>query len=239
MQTNDLTTLFEDGGDVFFFENQMVEKYVLPENRHDFYLFLSAAGLQFGLNLKTRKIVGDAIDRLQFDLHPSSLRQSDNGAQEVEDVQFSVLDTNSWNADKSLSFYRLLSMELQKQSSFLFLNSLYGKYRYVEKGKRNHTEETLYQTTAWRAIFRTPWLLGSDGQWHQPSEIEESSQLSDMYDKDDVDLLFFLNVKKSEEKQTLTKEQKEVIRIWEKFKSQGLSLSDLEMAVDFWKKHRQ
>lgn len=239
MQTTDLTTLFEDGGDVFFFENQMVEKYVLPENRHDFYLFLSAVGLQFGLKLKTRKIVGDAIDRLQFDLHPSSLRQSDNGAQEVEDVQFSVLDTNSWNADKSLSFYRLLSMELQKQSSFLFLNSLYGKYRYVEKGKRNHTEETLYQTTAWRAIFRTPWLLGSDGQWHQPSEIEESEQLSDMYDKDDVDLLFFLNVKKSEEKQTLTKEQKEVIRIWEKFKSQGLSLSDLEMAVDFWKKHRQ
>jgi hypothetical protein len=237
MQTNDLTTLFQDGNDVLFFENQTVEKYILPENRHDFYLFLSAAGLQFGLKLKRYRIEGNAVDLQQFDLHPASLRQSDNGAQEVEDVQFSDLNCNSWNGDKSLSFYHLLSKELQKQSSFLFLNSLYGKYSYVEKGKRHHTEETLYQTTAWRAIFRTPWLLGNDGEWHQPSEIEESAQLSDMYEKEDVDLLFFLNVKKSEEKQYMTKEQKEVVRVWERFKSQGISLSDIEEAVELWKKN--
>jgi DNA-binding transcriptional MerR regulator len=58
-----------------------------------------------------------------------------------------------------------------------------------------------------------------------------------MYEKEDVDLLFFLNEKKSEEKQYMTKEQKEVVRVWERFKSQGISLSDIEEAVELWKKN--
>jgi DNA-binding transcriptional MerR regulator len=35
----------------------------------------------------------------------------------------------------------------------------------------------------------------------------------------------------------MTKEQKEVVRVWERFKSLGISLSDIEEAVELWKKN--
>lgn len=238
MQTNALKSLLKNCEGIKYFENTIVEKYIKPEDRKDFYVFLSAAGLRFGLNLKREMRISSLSALMLYDLHPRSLRQTDDGAQEIEDVLFEDVDTQEWDEEKSQAFYILLNQEIQKQSSFLFLNSLYGKYRYVEKGKRNHTEEPVFQTTAWRAVFRTPWMLGRDGKWHQPSEIGESGLLADLYDKEAVDLLFFLNIKISDEPLVLTKEQKQALSFVEDCRKRGILLSDIERAVEIWEKNR-
>ncbi len=222
-------------GDALFFGNDEVERMVAPEKRRDFYAFLSAAGLHFGLNIKTVERTPSAFIQRSLDLHPASLRQSDNGAQQILDRELDG-GSGAWTVERSVAFFRLLRKEVERQTAFVFRTALEGVYRYVEKGKRHYTETSIYWTTAKQLIYKTHWIYGKDQQWHTAEDLHESSQLADMYDKESADVLLFLGIRPSEQEQKPTDEQWQAVRLVEKYRAQGLSLSDLQQAVEQWLK---
>lgn len=234
MRNSLLNSFLQDDETIFFFENKTVEKYILPERRDDFYSFLSFAGLNYRLKVEKVNREPSSIVLKELDLHPVSLRQVDKGAQVIEDKIIVGADNFIRNITKerSAAFFKLLSEEIKDKTSFMFRSALEGSYQYVEKGKRSVTTETIRQTSAINFIFHSKWLYAKDGRLCSVNEIEETQQLDLLYDFTTPDLLFFLNIRISDDLKNLTQDQREAVNLVNRFKAKGLSVSEMEKILE-------
>ncbi len=238
-RTTDLVDFMSDCPSAYFFDNEWIVENILPEERDDFYTFLSEIGVHFGLNIKEVRRNKNSKYYYDLDLHPVSLRTVDEGAQEIIDKDIEGASPEQWTERKSVAFFNLLNKSVQSLTTYLFNVSLEGTYRYVQKGKRNYTEEVIYHTTAKSIVYHSPWLKSTDGQWVSPETVKQSSQLAPIYNLNAVDLLFMLGIQNVKIPTNLTVEEKEFVSFALQCKSEGLSLKDLENAIDLWKKHKK
>jgi hypothetical protein len=166
----------------------------------------------------------------KLSLKPISLRQYDKGAQIIKDKE--IVGFESFLAhitpQSSAAFFHILKKEIEKQSSYLFRLSLQGDYQYIEKGKKHYTQEIITSTSAIQSIFKSRWIYNKEEKLCTPQEINDSSELSEIYDISATDLLFFLGIKLSSEISNLTQSQREAIAIVNKFRSNGISISMME-----------
>ena len=187
-------------------------------------------------HLTIRDVIRTPLEakRLGLELNPVSLRQYDKGAQEITDKEISGWDhfIQHLSPKRSAAFFRLLSEEIQRTTSFLFAQSLMGDYSYVEKGKQTRTQQRIAHTTARKVISETQWVYDKTGGTRTPSEIGETNQLSPLYSIASNDIFFFLGIKISDDLKGLTKEQKESIDIVNKFKECGFTIRDMEKLLE-------
>ena len=238
-RTTDLVDFMSDCQSTYFFDNEWIIENILPEERDDFYTFLSNIGVHFGLNIKEVKRDKNSRCYRDLDLHPVSLRTVDDGAQVILDKDIEGASPEQWTERKSVAFFNLLNKSVQSLTTYLFNVSLEGTYRYVQKGKRNYTEEIIYHTTAKKIVYHTPWLKSSDGRWVSPSEVEYTSQLASIYNLEASDLLFMLGIQKMEFPSNLTAEEQTFVSFALQCKSDGMTVKDLENAVNLWKKEQK
>ena len=238
-RTTDLVDFMSDCPSTYFFDNEWIIENILPEERDDFYTFLSNIGVHFGLNIKEVKRDKNSRCYHDLDLHPVSLRTVDDGAQVILDKDIEGASPEQWTERKSVAFFNLLNKSVQSLTTYLFNVSLEGTYRYVQKGKRNYTEEIIYHTTAKKIVYHTPWLKSSDGRWVSPSEVEYTSQLASIYNLEASDLLFMLGIRKMEFPSNLTAEEQTFVSFALQCKSDGMTVKDLENAVNLWKKEQK
>lgn len=231
LESDMLRDFFIDADSVCFFEKEWIAHAIPPEKRKNFYDFLLAAGVHFGLYIKSVKKESSESLLEKLDLHPISLRQSDNGAQIIIDKEIDALNSMKWDVNKSAAFYSLLQNEVQQRTPFMFRTQIEGIYTYTEKNKRHSTQETIYLTTAKQTIFRTPWLLTQSGKWASPNDIDDTTQMADFYDKKANDLLLFLGIQQKGGEQRLSPQQEEALRFFDQCLSQGISLNVIKEAV--------
>lgn len=215
---------------IYFLEKEDIQSAIEPENRDQFYLFLQDLGVNFQMNIRSVKRTPSALISNKLDLHPISLRQYDNGAQEIMDKEIAGWDyfIQHLTPQRSLAFFQLLAAEIQKSTSFLFSQSLAGTYSYVEKGKQGRTNERINKTTAKRVLLEDKWLYNNKGETCSATEINSTAELSSQYGIAQGDIFFFLGIKLSDELKNLTKEQREAIDIVNKFKEHGISIQEME-----------
>ena len=234
LRTALLNDYWEGCADIYFIENQTIAEAIVPENRSTFYEFLLQLGVQTHLTI--RDVIRTPLEakRLGLELNPVSLRQYDKGAQEITDKEISGWDhfIQHLSPKRSAAFFRLLSEEIQRTTSFLFAQSLMGDYSYVEKGKQTRTQQRIAHTTARKVISETQWVYDKAGGTRTPSEIGETNQLSPLYSIASNDIFFFLGIKISDDLKSLTKEQKESIDIVNKFKECGFTIRDMEKLLE-------
>lgn len=238
-RTTDLVDFMSDCPSTYFFDNEWIIENILPEERDDFYTFLSNIGVHFGLNINEVERSKNSRYYHDLDLHPVSLRTVDDGAQVILDKDIEGASLEQWTERKSVAFFNLLNKSVQSLTTYLFNVSLEGTYRYVQKGKRNYTEEVIYHTTAKKIVYHTPWLKSSDGRWVSPSEVEYTSQLAPIYNLEALDLLFMLGIQKMEFPSNLTAEEQTFVSFALRCKSDGMTVKDLENAVNLWKKEKK
>ncbi len=235
-RTTDLVDFLFDCPSTCFFDNEWIVKNILPEERDDFYSFLSNIGVHFGLNIKEVRRNKNSRYYYDLDLHPVSLRTMDDGAQEILDKDIEGASPEQWTERKSVAFFNLLNKSVQRLTTYLFNVSLEGTYRYIQKGKRNYTEEVIYHTTAKSIIYHSPWLKSADGQWVSPEMVKQTSQLAPIYNLTAVDLLFMLGIQNVKIPTNLTVEEQGFVSFALQCKSDGMSLKDFQNAIDSWKK---
>lgn len=230
LRTEQLHNYWEGHPERYFLDNQTIIDAIPPEERSTFYEILMRIGVTTTLSIETIRRTPLEAKRLGLELNPVSLRQYDNGDQEIMDKEISGWDhfIHHLTAERSAAFFNLLSEEIQRSTSFLFAQSLAGDYSYVEKGKQTRTRQRIAHTTARKVIFEEKWLFNKSGEKCTPQEIAETNQLSHIYDIANNDIFFFLGIKISDDLKGLTKEQKEAIDIVNKFKESGYTLRDME-----------
>lgn len=213
-----------------FLDARLVKEGFLPEKREAFYQFLSAIGVSFGLKINQVNRSPRSQEALRLSLNPKSLRQYDNGDQQIEDCEISGFDAFFTHITKTASaaFFKLLSARIERQSSYMFQRSLEGKYSYVEKAKKTRTEETLRHTTAWHSIFSEKWLYDLSGELRTPSEIGSVDHLAACYAIDTPDILFFLGITDDPTLRGLNPEQRRAVTLVRAFESEGISIETLE-----------
>lgn len=229
-----LSSFLKDNRNVYFFENEFVENEILPEKRDAVYTFLSAAGLHFGLNVLEVQRQPSPWVLESLNLHPSSLRQVDNGAQIIKDKMFVGMDEmlSDPTKERSAAFFKLLVSEIKNQTAFMFRKSLEGYYQYYEKGKRTATEEVIRQTTAMNTLFHAKWLYSSSGTLVSASEVTETSQLASFYDFSSPDLLIFLQIKLSDDLKNLSQSQREAVEFVSYYQSKGISVEQMKQIME-------
>lgn len=234
LRTSLLNDYWEGCTDIYFLENQTIADAILPENRSTFYEFLLQLGVQTHLTIRDVARTPLEAGRLGLDLNPVSLRQYDKGAQEITDKEICGWDhfIQHLSPKRSAAFFRLLSEEIQRTTSFLFAQSLMGDYSYVEKGKQTRTQQRIAHTTARKVISEAKWVYDKAGEARTPGEIGETSQLSPLYSIASNDIFFFLGIKISDDLKGLSKEQKESIDIVNKFKECGFTIRDMEKLLE-------
>lgn len=229
----DIETFLKNYNRSYFIDNDFITNYISPERRESFYMLFTYLGGHNGLRFehKDKKITAELAKKME--LKPLSLRQTDNGAQEVTDIEIFGFDhfIDNITEEKSIAFYNLIAKEIEKSTTYLFRTSLIGKYRYVEKGKKKFTEENLKNTSAFVSIFNSKWLYGKDGKRHSPSEELDSSQLSDFYDFSKSDILFFFGITFDVELAGLTERQRRAMLIIRAFEKAGITMEQLEENV--------
>ncbi len=229
LRTQLLNDYWEGCPDIYFIERETILN-LSPEKRERFYVFLEELGVSSKLD--TQEIQREASQEVSelLGLHPTSLRQYDNGAQIIIDKEIRGWDhfISHLTPKRSLALYQLLCDEIQRSTSFLFAQSLAGKYSYVEKGKQGRTEERIAKTTAKRCLLEDAWLYNREGEISSPQAIQESSELSSQYSTVQTGVFFFLGIKISDELKGLSTEQREAIDIVNKFRKHGFTIRDME-----------
>lgn len=230
LQRENLFDYWEGNPYVYFLNNQTIIDAIVPEQRDKFYGFLSELEIVSGLDIQDCKRTAGSPQANKLDLHPISLRQYDNGAQEIIDKEISGWDffIRNITPKRSSALFKLLSEEIQRTTSYIFAQSLCGTYSYVEKGKQGRTTQRIIQTTARKELLEEAWLYDADGKLCSPKEIGETNRLSQQYDIANNDIYFFLGIKISDDLKSLTREQKESIDIVNKFKAHGFSIKEME-----------
>lgn len=230
LRTRLLNDYWEGCPDIYFLERETIQKYISPEKRERFYVFLEGLGVASTLEIQEVKREASEEVSQRLNLQPVSLRQYDNGAQIILDKE-----VRGWNhfiqhltPKRSQALYQLLNDEIQRSTSFLFSQSLVGRYSYIEKGKQGRTEERLSPTTASRVLHEDPWLYNSEEIACAPNSLTESSQLSSQYSIAQTDIFFFLGIKIADDLKGLNREQREAIDIVNKFKKHGFTIRDME-----------
>lgn len=230
VEVPDLKLFLAHDSSVAFLDPRLAKEGFLPEKREAFYKFLSAVGVSFGLKLRQVRRLPDSKEALRLSLAPKSLRQYDQGDQQIDDCEiegFASFLTHI-TEKSSQAFFRLLSEQIERQSSYMFQLSLKGQYRYVERAKKSYTEEVIAHTTAWHSLFSDKWLYGVDGNWASPSEIASVDRLSSSYRIDTPDILFFLGISDDAAFRGLTPEQRRSVKLVRSFDEMGISVDRLE-----------
>ncbi|MBP5455585.1 MAG: hypothetical protein J6Y37_03735 [Paludibacteraceae bacterium] len=232
----ELKTFLAYDATVAFLDSRLAKEGFLPEKREAFYKFLSAVGVSFGLKVKRVRRLPGSEEALRLSLTPKSLRQYDQGDQQIEDCEIEGFSSflSHMTEKSSVAFLLLLSDQIERQSSYMFQLSLKGQYRYVERAKKSYTEEVIAHTTAWHSLFSDRWLYDAEGNCASPSEIGSVDRLSSSYRIDVPDILFFLGISDDAAFRGLTLEQRRSVKLVRSFDEMGISVERLErLLVDY------
>ncbi len=187
---------FADNADAVFLPNDFIEKSVSPSDRQTFYTFVSACGVCFDVRIDCN-VLRHPIDYKAFGVSdedmpsPSKLKETEIDDREI--VGFNHF-LQHLSLDRSLAFCRMLQSLLDKEVPTEVLRRLTGKYRYTPKGKRNSVETTLKNTTAYRQLFKSRWLMKTNGEYASVAEIPSSDMLMPAYDAIPYSVFSFLGI---------------------------------------------
>lgn len=187
---------FADNADAVFLPNDFIEKSVSPSDRQTFYTFVSACGVCFDVRIDCN-VLRHPIDYKAFGVSdeempsPSKLKEMEIDDREI--VGFNHFLSHP-SLDRSLAFCRMLQSLLDKEVPTEVLRRLTGKYRYTPKGKRNSVETTLKNTTAYRQLFKSRWLMKTNGEYASVAEIPSTDMLMPAYDAIPYSVFSFLGI---------------------------------------------
>ncbi len=189
-------SFFAGDADAVFLPNEFIEKHIAPSDRQTFYTFISACGVCFDVRID-ESILRHPIDYKLFDISddempsPSKLKEAEIDDREIAGFA-NFLQHPS--LEKSLAFCRMLQSLLDKEVSTEVMTKIRGKYRYTPKGKRNPVETTLKNTTAYRQLFQSRWLMKTNGDYATVGEIVSTDMLMPAYDEIPYSVFSFLGI---------------------------------------------
>lgn len=187
---------FADNADAVFLPNDFIEKSVSPSDRQTFYTFVSACGVCFDVRIDCN-VLRHPIDYKAFGVSdeempsPSKLKETEIDDREIVGFNHFLCHPS---LDRSLAFCRMLQSLLDKEVPTEVLRRLTGKYRYTPKGKRNSVETTLKNTTAYRQLFKSRWLMKTNGEYASVAEIPSTDMLMPAYDAIPYFVFSFLGI---------------------------------------------
>lgn len=187
---------FADNADAVFLPNDFIEKSVSPSDRQTFYTFVSACGVCFDVRIDCN-VLRHPIDYKTFGISdeempsPSKLKETEIDDREIVGFNHFLCHPS---LDRSLAFCRMLQSLLDKEVPTEVLRRLTGKYRYTPKGKRNSVETTLKNTTAYRQLFKSRWLMKTNGEYASVAEIPSTDMLMPAYDAIPYSVFSFLGI---------------------------------------------
>lgn len=187
---------FADNADAVFLPNDFIEKSVSPSDRQTFYTFVSACGVCFDVRIDCN-VLRHPIDYKAFGISdeempsPSKLKETEIDDREIVGFNYFLCHPS---LDRSLAFCRMLQSLLDKEVPTEVLRRLTGKYRYTPKGKRNSVETTLKNTTAYRQLFKSRWLMKTNGEYASVAEIPSTDMLMPAYDAIPYSVFSFLGI---------------------------------------------
>lgn len=187
---------FADNSDAVFLPNDFIEKSVSPSDRQTFYTFVSACGVCFDVRIDCN-VLRHPIDYKAFGISdeempsPSKLKETEIDDREIVGFNHFLCHPS---LDRSLAFCRMLQSLLDKEVPTEVLRRLTGKYRYTPKGKRNSVETTLKNTTAYRQLFKSRWLMKTNGEYASVAEIPSTDMLMPAYDAIPYSVFSFLGI---------------------------------------------
>lgn len=187
---------FADNADAVFLPNDFIEKSVSPSDRQTFYTFVSACGVCFDVRIDCN-VLRHPIDYKAFGISdeempsPSKLKETEIDDREIVGFNHFLCHPS---LDRSLAFCRMLQSLLDKEVPTEVLRRLTGKYRYTPKGKRNSVETTLKNTTAYRQLFKSRWLMKTNGEYASVAEIPSTDMLMPAYDAIPYSVFSFLGI---------------------------------------------
>ena len=187
---------FADNADAVFLPNDFIEKSVLPSDRQTFYTFVSACGVCFDVRIDCN-VLRHPIDYKAFGVSdeempsPSKLKETEIDDREIVGFNHFLCHPS---LDRSLAFCRMLQSLLDKEVPTEVIRHLTGKYRYTPKGKRNSVETTLKNTTAYRQLFKSRWLMKTNGEYASVAEIPSTDMLMPAYDAIPYSVFSFLGI---------------------------------------------
>lgn len=195
-ETSSQRIFFADNADSVFLPNDFIERYISPSDRQTFYTFISACGVCFDVRIDSDTL-RHPIDYKVFGISeeempsPSKLKET-----EIEDREIAGFDhfLHHLSLDKSLAFCRMLQNLFEKEVSTEVMKKITGKYRYTPKGKRNPVETSLKNTTAYRQLFQSRWLMKSNGEYASAAEIPSTDMLMPTYDEIPYSVFSFLGI---------------------------------------------
>jgi hypothetical protein len=225
-----LRTYLENYPESYFLDKRVIEEGFLPEKRESLYEFLLALGVSSGLKIKTKKLEPLKKELIRLELSPKSLRKYDKGSQVIIDKEIEGFENYLENItqERSKAFVDLLIKAIQEQGSFMFGLSLEGEYLYIEKSKHNYTMESVRETSARQALFKTKWLYDTDGNRKSPADIGTSLNLSSVYEKKSSDLFFFLGISHDPTMDNLDEKQRRAVLLVHELEEKGISIEALE-----------
>ena len=187
---------FADNADSVFLPNGFIERHISPSDRQTFYTFISACGVCFDVRIDS-DVLRHPIDYKEFGISeeempsPSKLKET-----EIEDREIAGFDhfLHHPSLDKSLAFCRMLQNLFEKEVSTEVMMKITGRYRYTPKGKRNPVETSLKNTTAYRQLFQSRWLMKSNGEYVSAAEIPSTDMLMPAYDEIPYSVFSFLGI---------------------------------------------
>lgn len=187
---------FADNADAVFLPNDFIEKSVSPSDRQTFYTFVSACGVCFDVRIDCN-VLRHPIDYKAFGISdeemssPSKLKETEIDDREIVGFDHFLCHPS---LDRSLAFCRMLQSLLDKEVPTEVIRHLTGKYRYTPKGKRNSVETTLKNTTAYRQLFKSRWLMKTNGEYASVAEIPSTDMLMPAYDAIPYSVFSFLGI---------------------------------------------
>lgn len=220
-------TFFADDADSIFLPNEFIENHISPSDRQTFYTFISACGVCFDVRVDTR-LLHHPFDYKSFGIadddmpSPSKLKET-----EIEDKEIAGFDSFLHNPslDKSLAFCRMLQSLLDKEVSTEVMQKIKGKYFYTPKGKRTAVITALSNTTAYRQLFQSRWLMKTNGDYASVDEIASTDMLMPAYDELPYSVFSFLGIalKKRDE----SAEAREALELIRALESVGITKDEL------------
>ncbi len=220
-------SFFADDVDAVFLPNEFIEKHIAPSDRQTFYTFISACGVCFDVRIDTNTL-HHPIDYKSFGISdddmpsPSKLRET-----EIEDKE--IVGFNSFlqhpSLEKSLAFCRMLQSLLDKEVSTEVMQKIKGQYRYTPKGKRTAVTTSVTNSTAYRQLFQSRWLMKSNGEYASVSEVASTDMLMPAYDDIPYSVFSFLGIplKKRDE----SAEAREALDLIRELERVGITKDDL------------
>jgi len=220
-------SFFADDVDAVFLPNEFIEKHIAPSDRQTFYTFISACGVCFDVRIDTNtlhhpidyKLFGISDDDMPS---PSKLRET-----EIEDKEF--VGFNSFlqhpSLEKSLAFCRMMQSLLEKNVSTEVMSLLTGSYRFTPKGKRNAVQIALKQTTAYNQLFKTKWLVKTNGELASVGDVLSTDMLNPSYDEIPFSVFSFLGI--AYKKRDENAEAREALDLIRELERVGITKDDL------------